>query len=157
MPTHEHVFIAADEPIETVAEVLGESLGRRFEKGADGDLLLMVGRTAVNLGQHDYDDDDTEDPLTRYPYEVEVRDLDKDRARQRRIAEDVFGAAIRDRPWAAVHYFTCRNESPPSSRLRTRIPLADRPSERAQTLPSTESQGRLGTGIIRRSGGASGA
>lgn len=105
MSAHEHVFIAAEEPIETVAKVVGDALGARFETGPDGDLLLLVGRTAVNLGTHDNDDDDTDDPLTRFAYEVEIRDLEKDGSRQRRVADDVFGAASRERRWAVVHYF----------------------------------------------------
>lgn len=104
MSAHEHVFIAAEEPVDTVARVLGEALGGRFKTGPDGDLLLMMGRTAVSLGHHDYDDDDTEDPLTRFVYQVEVRDLDKDATRQKRVADGVFRAAV-ERRWPVVHYF----------------------------------------------------
>lgn len=98
MSTVDAVFVGTDEPIEEVARDLGHALHGSFERGPDGDLLLVRDRTALNLDTHDFVDD-RDMPFSQYPYWLEVRDFDRDDERQSKTAGKAFDAARRIGRW----------------------------------------------------------
>jgi hypothetical protein len=108
MSRHAHVFVGGAFDVDEAASVVGRRLGGEFSSGPDGDLLMMLGSVAVNSGPHEFDDgdvtyDDGRDVLlaARFPIWFEVRDLDKDYARQNQIALEIF-EAVRSKGWRAV-------------------------------------------------------
>lgn len=108
MSRHAHVFVGGTSSIDEAASVIGHRLGEEFSIGPEGDLLLILDRTAVNLGPHEFEDgdmtyDDGRDILlaTDFPIWFEVRDLDKDYDRQNSIAIQIFEAA-KSAGWRAV-------------------------------------------------------
>lgn len=96
------VFIDADQPAQQVRRVLAGALGGRFQPSEDGTPYLPVGtRTVIYAGPHDFTDAAVA-PVSQYAHWIEVRDLDRDHARQLRFARRVFDAAVAVGCWRVV-------------------------------------------------------
>lgn len=107
MSAYEQVFVAALVP---TAELIGLVAGRfpgDVLQQADGTPTLVHRRTAIDFEAHDYEDDESglpDLPLTRYPTLIQVRDLDRDPARQAWAARVVYDLlAPRGWPLALFH------------------------------------------------------
>ncbi|GAA4082514.1 hypothetical protein [Actinomadura miaoliensis] len=108
MSRHAFVFVGgADATLEDLAAVGAKALGGSFAPDADGTLVLVTcgGAVAVNLSRHGFrDDPEADDDFPCYeahPYWFEVRDLDKNYARQMEVARSVFDAVVRAGRWRA--------------------------------------------------------
>jgi hypothetical protein len=106
------IFAGPNEPsgaIRTVIEtVLGGSFTFPSEQGEDP--YLVHERADVYVGPHDHEDDEITFPdgawvplRSRYPHRVEVRDLDRDIARQEAVASRIFDALKTDGRWQLVY------------------------------------------------------
>ncbi len=97
MSVSEDVFIDAATADE-VRPVLEHAFGGTFTDREDGYAHLTTGRTVLDLGPHGFEDD-RDMPVSRYPWWIEVRDLDKDEERQAQAAARVFGILKNQRRW----------------------------------------------------------
>lgn len=96
------VFIDANESAEQIRRVLAGALGGQFRPSDDGNPYLPVGaRTVIYAGPHEFTDA-AGAPVSQYAHWIEVRDLDRDHARQLRLARRVFDAAVAVGRWRVV-------------------------------------------------------
>lgn len=96
MSTHDQVFIAADVPLEAVVNAVAERLPSERVRLRDGAPRLVHGHTAIDFEVHDFEDDESdhhEIHLTRYPYLLTIRDLERDLDRQAAVAIRAFEIA----------------------------------------------------------------
>jgi hypothetical protein len=88
MSRWEGVLIDAEESIEAVARVIGESLGASFTHDQEGDLVASLGRTAgMWLRDADFEDEPGL-PLSSYRYALLIRDTDHTGAHHYAVQED---------------------------------------------------------------------
>jgi hypothetical protein len=81
-----------------VRSVLEDAFGGSFTDRPAGSAHLTTGRTVLDLGPHHFEDD-RDMPVSRYRWWIEVRDLDKDQARQAQAAARVFEVLKRQHRW----------------------------------------------------------
>ena len=96
MSVHDLVFIATDRPLDAVIDAIIGSLPGDLRRAPDGMPILIFGHTAVDFEVHDFEADASDHPeivLTKYPYLLKVRDLERDLDRQEAVAMQVFDVA----------------------------------------------------------------
>lgn len=95
MSADDDVFIVGGQSASEVRRVIEAALGGRFALSTDPDPVpaLAVGPTQVFFYDGHPFEDDTGLPLTRYQYQVKVRDSERDQQRQLTVARQAFEAA----------------------------------------------------------------
>jgi hypothetical protein len=104
MSAYDYVFVAAPRPLDDVVRALAGDLSGDVLHHPNGMPTLLHGRTAIDFELHDFDDDDSgcsDVLLTRYPYVLTIRDLDRDLGRQEAVALRAFDVAV-SHGWPAV-------------------------------------------------------
>jgi hypothetical protein len=101
---NEHdVFIAAGPPADLVRAVIEACLGTAFRPGQTPDPVpfLITASTKVFFSEGHPFEDDTDFPVSRYHYWINVHDAARNTERQLAIASQIFDAASAQ-GWAAM-------------------------------------------------------
>jgi hypothetical protein len=110
MARHTYVFAGPAGSAEILMGIIEAALGRRFSREPGSDPYLRVDPVAVYVGAHGFDDGDLDAPdgvpiplRGAYPHLVDIRDTERDEARQRDVAGQIFTAIEADGRLAAVY------------------------------------------------------
>lgn len=105
------LLVGTDEPLNAVTAVIERALGGTFtDRGAYSEPAhLAYDRTDIYAGPHHFDDGDLQAPdgapleiHSRYPYWMEVRDVDRDQDRQLATARQIYDALKTIGRWKLV-------------------------------------------------------